>query len=809
MSFSSKYSPIYLALIASGVLSTSALANDCTIPTEISNAQASLANCNIQTDTINSSYTHYYNALYYLSNSTVTVDQFSLQQTISESQSSANIYLISPSQTQLTINNSQLEIKGYGQEDLSVAILNSEDNSNITINNSTLKVDNAYGDVIRLNKSTLNANNTRLTSSGDVSSIISLEYGSQATLNNSTLSTDHLYSSAFSYFDKNNRLTINNSSINAENELIASWWGSSSSVSYADLNLTVNNSDITSKIIVLGAFVDDPEEDDTNNTDDTFNLVATNSNLTGLISTSSIDKYKTTYNVTLTDSTLTLPTYFHSEDQLRITNSITNLKLSNSAVILPKENEFQTLTITDELSGSGTFHLNTDLANQQSDQLILQGKSSGDFNLAVSDSGNEPNSANGKVTLVQATDASTANFKLTNNYVDAGAYRYFLTQDGNNWVLSNTSTANTTTPNTTTENTTSNTSTDTAQSNSTTNNLTDTTNTTQTTNTTVPNTDVGTTNITANTTTQPITPTPPTQTITPPAPTNTNTLSAISNNLASLRQAQLLLVESSLVGLHDRLGEIKQGEKSNVWVRNINSRNELDATQTSSNSYSSGFKQDLHLIQLGADVAVTDNLRLGGFVGNTHSNVDFNGNYGSGDVDAVSFGLYGTYLANNGFYWDNIAKYERISSKSDKIDKQKYNAYSLSTEIGRIHQIGSWAITPQIQATWTTISGHDNEQRLSAITGRVGVRVDKSFAVSNWSLQPYAELHGVISKNNDSHIRVNQYQFDVESSKNRLETAVGLNAAFGNHRVGIEGKITHGKYLDQPYNIQAVYRYQW
>ena len=77
------------------------------------------------------------------------------------------------------------------------------------------------------------------------------------------------------------------------------------------------------------------------------------------------------------------------------------------------------------------------------------------------------------------------------------------------------------------------------------------------------------------------------------------------------------------------------------------------------------FKQNVHSLQVGADAAVTDNLRVGGFVGRSQANVDFNGYYGDGKVRGNSVGLYAAYLADNGIYVDNIVKYSRLHANSN------------------------------------------------------------------------------------------------------------------------------------------------
>lgn len=119
-------------------------------------------------------------------------------------------------------------------------------------------------------------------------------------------------------------------------------------------------------------------------------------------------------------------------------SQLTNLSLNNGEIIsqLNTDKKFNYLTVNN-LSGTGTFSLNTDLANQQSDKIVVKGEDSGEFGLIVTDSGNEPQTENGKVTLVE-TQTGTAQFRLkAREYVDAGAFRYRLYKEGNDWVLSN------------------------------------------------------------------------------------------------------------------------------------------------------------------------------------------------------------------------------------------------------------------------------------------------------------------------------------------------------------------------------------
>ena len=525
-----------------------------------------------------------------------------------------------------------------------------------------------------------------------------------------------------------------------------------------------------------------------------FILNADNSQLNGVVKQYD-NKNKTPVTLNLTNN---------STWDLVDNSELTDLHLNNSAVSLTSTKEpYAVLTITGNLTGSGTFNLYTNIANNNANKIIVQGTAEGSHKIGVTNQG--ANVADGKVTLVE-TNGGNAAFSLTNpnNRVDLGAYQYFLTKEGNNWVLANSK--NVVTPS---------------------NSVVTPSNPVVTPSNPVvtPSNPVMTPSNPVVTPSNPVvTPSNPVMTpsnpvVTPSNPVvpsaapvlpSTPLLSDLANAQVSLRQAQLLLVEDDLSGIHQRLGEVKNGEKGNVWVRNENSRQKLAALSTGK-SETSGFKQNVHSLQVGADVAVTDNLRVGGFVGRSQANVDFNGYYGDGKVRSNSVGLYAAYLADNGIYVDNIVKYSRLHANSDHTEKRHYNAYTISSELGKRFSLANdWTITPQAQLAWTHISSQENEDSLSSVYSRIGLRVAKDFALSNgWNLQPYAEVNAITSKNRSSKIHYTNSALDVASSRGRFESVVGLNAGFANHRFGLEVSRADGKNFDKPYAIQANYHYSW
>ena len=650
-------------------------------------------------------------------------------------------------------------------------------NSTTEINGGTYSITNpnnadANGYLFELNNSTVTMHNSKvLMGDNNQDSILeafALNQKSKLTLNNVNITSNN-DSSIFVYEAENQarpELIVNNSNVSIPQGGIIGLRSGVGEVINSHFSATFNNSTI-SGFALTGA--ESIKLSGTESLTENIQLTFNNSTVSGVTTTDS----NSVLNLNLNNSNWTTKA-FTDEDGMVQTTSLTNLALNNGVVNLANDN-YQGIIVRGNLTGSGTFNLNTNIAENKSDKIVVKGTAEGNHKIGVTNQG--ANVASGKVTLVE-TNGGNAAFSLTNpnNRVDLGAYQYFLTKEGNNWVLANSKNAVTPTPPVAPV---------------------------------TPSKPVVTSSKPAVTPTTPVV-TPSNPVVPPAVLPSAPLLSDLANAQVSLRQAQLLLVEDDLNGIHQRLGEVKNGEKGNVWVRNVNSRQKLAALSTGE-SETSGFKQNVHSLQVGADAAVTDNLRVGGFVGRSQANVDFNGHYGDGKVRNNSVGLYAAYLADNGIYVDNIVKYSRLHANSDHTEKRHYNAYTISSELGKRFSLANdWTITPQAQLAWTHISSQENEDSLSSVYSRIGLRVAKGFALSNgWNLQPYAEVNAITSKNRSSKIHYTNSALDVASSRGRFESAVGLNAGFANHRFGLEVSRADGKNFDKPYAIQAVYRYQW
>ncbi|HHW7578915.1 TPA: autotransporter outer membrane beta-barrel domain-containing protein [Mannheimia haemolytica] len=711
--------------------------------------------------------------LIYLNNSTLNVSSSKLSNTGKKNRGG----MISAIKSNTIIKDSSINLAE------SDTIINATD-STLKITNSTLATTKELAGESRL---FVNGNILLTNTTMDIkdSTITNKNGDGIFIIGNSTLSiantkVDANKSRAFLFGDDrsesagNNKILIKDSTLKAERGFIPI-----DSRATSNLDIQLENSTIETTVL----------RSESRYNPGNHRLTSKNSELIGYIDDAKMS-------VELNDSTWTYSSDF--------TRDIKDLSGNNSEINIKKSQNFSNLVINGNLSGNLHFGLNTDLASEKGNSVIVKGKSDGKHTITVKDSGNEPEAEGGKVTLVKTTDGVAAFSLKDKDFVDAGAYRYHLNKEGTDWVLSNKVTPK-----------------DKPDITEPTQPVAPPTEPVKPVTPVVPSVEPTKPTPPPTETAKPVTPptVPPTTPAPRPVPTPPSVptttpalaeLSETSNALVSLRQAQGLLLTQNLQGIHQRLGELKTENASNVWVKNQNGRTEAKSQNVATDSRSSGFEMDSHSLQIGADKAVSDTLRLGGFVGTSRADVDFNGEYGKGKLRSQAVGFYATFANEQGWYLDNIAKYEHLTAESNS-EKRKYNAFGISSEIGKRFALSNdWVVTPQAQLAYHTINGKADEERLNLLVARAGVRVAKGFALNNgWNLQPYMEVSGIAEKANSAKVQVNQYQFEVAENKGRVQGSLGLSAGNGNHRLGLEASVASGNKLKQPFNVLVNYRYQW
>lgn len=435
------------------------------------------------------------------------------------------------------------------------------------------------------------------------------------------------------------------------------------------------------------------------------------------------------------------------------------------------------LAIDGDLTGNGTFMMNSDLASEQGDLIKVGGSIEGAHTLVVEDSGHEPAAANGKLMLVDG-NGGAGRFSLYGGHVDAGAFRYTLEQRADDWYLVNTAGVTPVDP--------------------------------------------------------PIDPPvdprdPPVDPVEPPvipvdpAPAH---LSAGANAAIASQTAAATLWNAQMNTLVKRLGELRLGkDEGGVWTRAIGSRYNI------AEHSSRAFSQNNTGVEIGADKAIglaSGKVYVGGMLGTAKSELNF-GEGASGQIDSRMLGAYATYLNDNGVYVDSVLKYSRfdndlkLPTNLGNAVKGSYsaNGYGVDVEVGKhIKLKDGWFVEPQVElsATRTTAAKYtaSNGLRVDAaamdsLQSRVGSLFGRSLELGNgMQAQPYVKASYIAEHAGDSHVRVNGHKLKSELPGNRAELGVGgILQVSERSKLSLDAEFAKGNDIEQPWGVTLGYRYLW
>ncbi|TLP71554.1 autotransporter outer membrane beta-barrel domain-containing protein [Pseudomonas nitroreducens] len=549
-------------------------------------------------------------------------------------------------------------------------------------------------------------------------------------------------------------------------------------------------------------------------------------------------------------------------------SAVSNLKLQDATVFF-RGTGYQVLTVNGDLSGNGKFQMKTDLSSSQGDLLQVLGQAQGSHEILVADSGRD---AQGAPLKLVGTGGGAGQFSLLGGHVDAGAFRYGLQQQGNDWYLvqkgqlapmlaltpskqpqqvpvPNGSSIPMTTltpamlpqkvpvPTGSTLPMTALTPSLPPQR--------------------VPQPNGSSIPMTALTPsmpaqllpqpqvkpdTQPMTALTPAQqttlttsvpsvamsTLTPATrPTHqAQRLSSGANAALGMQTAAANLWQSELGTLTRRLGELRQGhDQGGLWTRAMGDRMNVDTGD------SRAFEQSLSGAEIGADRAFeqTDGtLYVGGMFGAGHADQDF-GEHSSGDLDSRSIGLYVTWLREDGWYLDSVLKYDHLRGEvkvPTNIGGQvrghcDSDAYGASVEVGRTLQLGQgWFVEPQVQLSGAHLQGPQytssdelevDGDAVDSVQARAGGRAGR-----NWQLDSGAQLQGYLSASwidelaGESTVKVNGHELDNQLPGSRAELGAGGSLLVSAHqKLMVEVHYANGHEIEQPLSLTLGYRYLW
>ncbi|GKX58319.1 autotransporter outer membrane beta-barrel domain-containing protein [Leminorella grimontii] len=423
------------------------------------------------------------------------------------------------------------------------------------------------------------------------------------------------------------------------------------------------------------------------------------------------------------------------------------------------------------LTGSGTFVMNTNINGGQGDFLNVTNSISGAFNVKVMDSGQELRSGVAGVNphhLIFANGSASDSFTLVNGSVDLGAYKYYLVQgegtDSDNWYLS----PQAADPN--------------------------------------PNPDPG--------------PGPGPD----PTPNPKPEISESGKNAIAMANVTPTIWDGELSTLRTRLGDLRDNHtaQDGAWGKYITSRNRISTDNV-------GYRQDMNGVMLGGDHAIAlDNGRLlvGGMFSYTHSELD--ARTSDGKVDSYAIGLYTTWMHNSGYYLDGVLKANHFRTENSArfndgktTAKDNSNGIGFSLEAGKHIKVDSYFIEPYVLGS--VFHGEKTGYRFSSgmkvkadsaesVKGEIGTTFGKSFLMEDGALiKPYVRLavSHEFKKNNDVVINDTE-RFSNDMSGTVGKYGVGLTAQLDNQwSTYAEFNYAKGSHVETPYSGHLGIRYSF
>ncbi len=397
--------------------------------------------------------------------------------------------------------------------------------------------------------------------------------------------------------------------------------------------------------------------------------------------------------------------------------------------------EFTRLNLA-SLDGSGTFWMNTDIANQDGDFLNVAGEANGSFGVYVADSGVSPVSAD-SLQIIQ-TGGGSAVFALANGgVVDLGTYQYNLVADHvGGWFL-----ANYVAPEPEPE--------------------------------------------------PPVEPEPPINPPVEPEPPVIMPLTITPSTAAVLAMSTVdqLIFQSETLAVRGRLDEIRFSHDTNVWGKVLGSRYNVNT------SVGADYDMNVTGIVIGADISTEGRnsvITKGAFFNYTHADIDFSRG-GDGGVDSYSVGAYANYQHDNGVYVDGILKANRFNNTVDArmtsgvSASGSYNTNGIGASIqgGKYFYYGNSYIAPYgaVSGLTTASSNYTLSNGMKAnigsersFLGEAGVNIGHQFKSNSMLLRPYAKLALVTEFVNSNTVKVNDDNFVNDLSGTRNVYQAGINA---------------------------------
>jgi autotransporter-associated beta strand protein len=291
--------------------------------------------------------------------------------------------------------------------------------------------------------------------------------------------------------------------------------------------------------------------------------------------------------------------------------------------------------------------------------------------------------------------------------------------------------------------------------------------------------------------------------------------------------------------LTKRLGELRLGSGPgafrdapahawDAWVRAYGEQLNVGASVSGQ-----AFRQYLYGTDLGADKAWLLDRRNTVYTGvfGGYGKTDQSFHHGTGEGRNYYGGLYATWLHDTGWYADWIAKGGLLGHEFDAHDQGirthgDYHQWAAGTslELGRKFDFAAgWYAQPLVQASYLRLFGQDyqtTDNLLDVSVGaadiiqvRAGTYLGRAIQLANASiLQPYIKVAGVGQFSRGGAVTISGDNSRWRPTLDGLRAELGAGLLWqlnAQHQLHLDYEAAFGDKFDQPWGLNAGYRYQF
>ena len=282
--------------------------------------------------------------------------------------------------------------------------------------------------------------------------------------------------------------------------------------------------------------------------------------------------------------------------------------------------------------------------------------------------------------------------------------------------------------------------------------------------------------------------------------------------------------------LFQRLGNLRQEEKGNIWAKAFGGE-----FTSSGDGFLSGYSMNYGGLQVGADkkfeLKNKDHISVGGFFGYANGNLDYG--VGNGSIDSKTLGAYGTYMTSSGFYTDLVLKHNWMKNDFSVLDsagepvsggKVNTKGFSGSFEVGKRYHLDrqekqGWYLEPQAQfsasnqsgGTFRSSNGLDVQVGgYTSLLGRVGANLGYEVKKGKNPINGYFKISRVHEFDGDRDYQLNGSVETTSYGDSWWTWGLGFTGQIHNkHNLYFDIERSSGGQFSQPWAINGGYRFTW